>query len=121
MAFQYVLVVGSRSITDKNKIFETLDKFCDENSVIVSGGARGVDSIAENYADSRGLKKVIMPADWNTYGKRAGYVRNEEMHRYIAKYTNRACIAFWDGISKGTAHNFDLAKKYDTFIQVIRL
>ena len=121
MKCQYVLVVGSRTITDKQAIFQKLDEYCDQNSVIVSGGARGVDSIAEEYADKRNLKKVIMPADWNTYGKRAGYIRNDAMHRYIAQHASRICIAFWDGISKGTAHNFDLAKKYNTFIQVIRI
>ena len=121
MAYEYVLVVGSRSVNDRKKIFDTLDRFCDKHSIIVSGGARGVDSIAEEYADSRGLQKVIMPAKWDVYGKSAGYIRNEEMHKYISQHINRICVAFWDGVSKGTADNFKLVKKYDTPLQVVRM
>lgn len=116
---KYVLVVGSRTITDEEKIFNELNKYCDENTVIVSGGARGVDSIAEKYADINNLEKVIMPADWNKYGKRAGYIRNDAMHKYIANFPNRLCIAFWDGMSKGTAQNFKLAEKYNTPLIII--
>lgn len=119
MKVKYILVVGSRSITDEEKIFNELSEYCNKNTIIVSGGAIGVDSIAEKYADMNNLEKVIMYADWDKYGIRAGYIRNEAMHKYIAKFPYRLCIAFWDGISKGTAQNFKLAEKYNTPLEII--
>lgn len=117
----YLLVVGSRSITDYNYIKEKLDsiiteRFADYNIIVVSGGAKGVDSLAELWANNNGFETVIMKADWNKYGKSAGYIRNEEMHKFIASKEHRIVVAFWDGKSRGTAHNFDLAKKYNNEI-----
>lgn len=117
----YLLIVGSRSITDYALVSSVLKEYCNSETMIVSGGADGADSLAERYADENNLKKVIMKADWNKYGKRAGYIRNAEMHKYISQYENRLCIAFWDGKSKGTAHSFELAKKYKTPIKIINI
>ena len=54
------------------------------------------------------------PADWDKYGKAAGYKRNGEMARNAD-----ALIAFWDGKSRGTKHMIDLAKKYDLQARVV--
>lgn len=116
---KYLLVVGSRSITDYEYIKNTLDKYRNSDTVIVSGGAKGVDTLAERYADENNLQKVIMKADWDKYGKRAGYIRNAEMHKFISNKEDKLCIAFWDGNSKGTAHNFNLAKQYNNPIIVL--
>lgn len=116
---KYLLVVGSRSITDYEYIKNTLDKYRNSDTVIVSGGAKGVDTLAERYADENNLQKVIMKADWDKYGKRAGYIRNAEMHKFISDKEDKLCIAFWDGYSKGTAHNFNLAKQYNNPIIVL--
>lgn len=116
---KYLLVVGSRSITDYEFIKNTLGEYCDSDTVIVSGGAKGVDSFAERYADENNLQKVIMKADWDRYGKRAGYIRNAEMHKFISDKEDKLCIAFWDGNSKGTAHNFILAKQYNNPIIIL--
>lgn len=82
----YCLVVGSRSITDyafvRAKLDEILAPYAPD-IVIVSGGARGVDSLAEAYAEERGYIKAIFPADWDRYGKSAGYRRNVQMHKYL--------------------------------------
>jgi hypothetical protein len=51
-----------------------------------------------------------MAADWDTYGKSAGYRRNADM----AKYSD-AVVCFWDGVSKGTKHMIDLARQYGCF------
>lgn len=73
---------------------------------IVSGGARGADSLAEEYADRHLLGLKIFTADWDDYGKSAGYKRNKE----IVDYAD-IIIAFWNGESKGTKHTIDLANK----------
>lgn len=119
----YCLVAGSRTITDYNYVKETLDYFLQNKSeiTIISGGARGVDSLAERYARERNYGLKIFPADWDRYGKQAGYIRNDEMHKYISQFSDRGIVAFWDGKSKGTAHNFGLATKYDTPIKIVRM
>ena len=121
----YLLVVGSRSLTIYALIEGYLDKLVSErladyDIVVVSGGAKGVDTLAERWADNRGYEKVIMPADWEKEGKSAGFKRNARMHQFIAEKDHKLVVAFWDGVSKGTAHNFDLCKKYNNELLLIR-
>jgi hypothetical protein len=71
---------------------------------IVCGGARGADTLAENYAKQLGLPVKVFPADWDKHGKSAGYLRNQQMAEYADML-----VAFWDGKSKGTKHMIDLA------------
>lgn len=116
----YLLVAGSRGFND----YATLEAQCDKliaarsggkQVVIVEGGARGADELAGQYAKNRGYELVVMKADWDKFGKSAGYRRNEAMHLKIASCTgdnDRACICFWDGESRGTKHNFMLAEDY---------
>lgn len=117
----YCLVVGSRDFNDYPMMVRELNHLLVnyKNVTIVSGGARGADLLAERYAKGSGYDVKVFPADWNGYGKRAGFIRNEVMHQYIAKFPHRGCVAFWDGSSKGTAHNFELAKKYNNPIRKI--
>lgn len=121
-----LLIAGSRSVTDYQLVSRTIDRLIAPirnkyDFLIVSGGARGVDSMAETYARQREMSLRVMPADWKRYGKAAGYIRNEEMHRYISTFEHRGAVAFWDGQSKGTAHSFDLAEKYKNPLRVIRV
>lgn len=81
---------------------------------IVSGGARGVDEEAERYARSIGVQVIVFPADWDTYGKRAGYIRNHQ----IITVADRV-VAFWDGESKGTRYSIDLALAKKKLLEVI--
>ena len=118
----YVLVAGSRTFADYELMKSKLNKLLINHNdiVVVSGGARGADALAERYAKEKGYSSVVIEAQWNVLGKRAGFVRNERMHQLLAKHTNRGCVCFWDGESKGTAHNFELAKKYNTPLRVIK-
>lgn len=126
-----ILVVGSRNITNYELVKFKLDGLINELNthifgvdykyVIVSGGAAGVDSLAKQYATENNYQYREFPADWNKHGKSAGYIRNTLMHKYISNYKHRMCVAFWDGESKGTAHNFELAKKYNNDISVIKV
>lgn len=74
--------------------------------VVVSGGARGADKIGECWARSKGFEIDVHPADWDRYGKQAGYLRNVEMVDSCD-----GVVAFWDGESKGTKHTIDYANK----------
>lgn len=106
------IVAGSREFNDYNLVKQSLDE-CDI-SEIVSGCARGADTLGECYALEHSIKVTKFPADWNTYGKSAGYIRNEQMAAY-----GEQLVAFWDGKSKGTKHMIDLAVKKNLKVKVI--
>ena len=118
-----LLVAGARTYNDYEELCGILDHLLQNVKLkydieIVNGGARGADSLASKYAEEHNYKNTVINADWNRYGKSAGYKRNVQMHEYISQYANRACICFWDGQSNGTAHNFQLSKSYNTRLNV---
>lgn len=117
-----ILVVGSRDFNNYEMLKNAIDTATNtyEDIEIISGGAKGADSLAEQYAKEKGYALKVFPADWDKYGKSAGYRRNAEMHKYISEFDDRLCIAFWDRQSKGTQHSFDLAKQYNNPILVIK-
>ena len=118
-----VIIAGGRDFNDFkllesniNKIFKQLSDeklisiYVNESNIeIICGKARGADTLGEQFAKEYKLSIKYFPADWNTYGKSAGYRRNAEMANY-AKEDNGVLIAFWDGKSKGTKHMIDIAK-----------
>jgi hypothetical protein len=107
-------IVGSRTITNYETIKEVLDKTLEKDDVIISGGASGVDSLAEMYARLNNLSCEVYKAEWDNYGKSAGFIRNSkivEESDYI--------IAFWDGISKGTLDTIKKAENVGK--QVIKI
>ena len=80
-----------------------------EISEIVSGGASGVDAMAERFANENGIAVKVYNADWKKYGRGAGPVRNKEMAEYVGE--KGALIVFWDHKSKGTGSMNKLAEK----------
>ena len=103
-----VIIAGGRSFSNYNLLCEYVDfklSNVTQEIEIVSGGARGADSLGERYAKDRGYKLKIFPADWNKFGKRAGYLRNIQMAEYAD-----ALIAFWDGKSRGTRNMIEEAR-----------
>lgn len=119
-----VIVAGSRDFNDFSLVEKSLMMYFKENQLhrndieIISGTARGADRLGEIFANKYGLKLTKFPADWNYYGKSAGYVRNEQMAKYANK-ENGVLFAFWNGTSRGTKHMIDLAKKYNLQISTI--
>lgn len=110
-----VIIAGSRDFNDYEKLKEVCDYMLSRQTdvEIVSGVARGADILGEQYAKEKGHSLKQFPAEWDKFGKRAGYLRNEDM----AKYSD-ALIAFWDGKSKGTEHMINLAKKHNLKVKV---
>ena len=107
-----VLVCGGVDFNNEALLAETLDAILEkENTVIVSGGAKGADSLAEKYAADNGIKIKVFPANWNKYGKAAGPIRNKKMLEYISDSGNPLVIAFWNGKSRGTKNTIETARK----------
>lgn len=73
-----ILVCGSRDWNDFGKIKMTLLS-CTKDDVVIHGGCRGADNIAGFIAKKMGLKVEVYKADWSTYGKGAGPIRNQQM------------------------------------------
>ena len=100
-------VIGSRDFENMVMLNEILLKHKDELTLIISGGSKGADALAEQWAKDNGIETLIFRPDWSKYGRSAGVVRNHD----IIKSCD-LCIAFWDGKSKGTASSIRLCKKY---------
>lgn len=102
-------IVGSRTFGD----YEKLEKFIRDNfdvdsiTHIISGGAKGADSLGERFAKENAKELVVFPAEWKKYGKSAGFKRNVDIINACD-----VCVAFWDGKSHGTKHDIDLCEKY---------
>ena len=86
-----LLIVGSRSIKD----FDLTPHIPNETSLIISGGAIGVDTLAEKYADNHSISKIIIKQQYNIYGRGAPIKRNEEMVDMADEI-----LVIWDGVSE---------------------
>lgn len=110
----YLGVVGSRSFPDEAMVYENIEAFISENRVnisresyvIVSGGAKGVDTFAKRYAEKNALQSIIIKPDWGRYGRAAGFRRNTE----IAKLSD-VVLAFVDKDKGGTWDTIRKAQK----------
>ena len=102
-----VIIAGGRDFND----YQKLRSFCNKVLInkkdieIISGKARGADSLGEKFAKENNYQIVEFPADWNKFGKKAGYIRNEDMAEYAD-----ALIAFWNKRSAGTKNMIDIAR-----------
>lgn len=106
-----ILVTGSRDWEDVSRIFETLTAVMrywkTTNIILVHGGARGADTIAGQWASSQFLMEEVHFAEWDLYGKKAGFVRNAEMVKSGADI----CVAFIKDNSRGATMCAELAEK----------
>lgn len=108
-----IAIVGSREYPDWNQVREYVESL-PYLATVISGGARGVDRMAAETARRRGMNVVEYPADWERYGKSAGYRRNQT----IVDNADRI-VAFWDGKSPGTKHTIDIAERAGKPVEVI--
>lgn len=114
-----VIIAGSRGFSNYKLLREQCNKFLREkrktsNIIIVSGHARGADTLGEKYAQDEGFALEIYTAQWKKLGKQAGYRRNEQMAEVAD-----ALIAFWDGSSKGTKHMIDIMNEKNLLVRVV--
>ncbi|MCA1807433.1 MAG: DUF2493 domain-containing protein [Actinobacteria bacterium] len=114
-----LIIAGSRTLGDQEAYEELQDALYEATLVwnaraideVVTGGAKGVDTLGKNLAKEFNIAHKEFPADWATYGKRAGYRRNVQMASYAD-----ALVLLWDGKSKGSGHMLDIAKAHGLLV-----
>ena len=107
-----VAVIGSRNLTVPN-----LGGYLPaETTELVSGGAKGVDTSAKEYAETHGIKLVEFLPDYSRFGRGAPLKRNLQIIEYAD-----LVLAFWDGKSRGTKYVIDNCKKLEKPVQIIML
>lgn len=104
------MISGSRNITE----FDLSKYIKPDTDMILSGGARGIDILAEEFADKHKLPKVILKPRYDLYGKVAPLKRNEELVKMADEV-----LAVWDGVSRGTKYTIEYAKKLNKNVKVI--
>ena len=119
-----VAVVGSRTYKNykefKGLLSQKLFLICDREEdylskvKIVSGGAIGVDSMAERFAREYNIPIKVFKANWEFHGRGAGYIRNNDI-----MHASNICIAFWDEESRGTKHTINLFRKSKKDVHII--
>ena len=97
-------VIGSRKFKDMDLMYEHIK--CLKPSVIISGGAKGADTLAKHYAQENNLQMIEYKADWKKFGRAAGVIRNKTIIE-----SAEHILAFWDGKSPGTKNSIDYANK----------
>ena len=108
-----IAIIGSRKFHNLTAVKELVNAL-PIDTIVVSGGALGVDQVAETAALERQMQVKIFLPDWKTFGLRAGAIRNAQ----IVEEADEV-IAFWDEKSKGTAITIDLARKAGKIVKII--
>lgn len=111
-----VIIAGSRFIIDPNRVIEAIQKSSFDISEVVCGMARGVDTIGLEWAKNNNIPVKEFPADWDKFGKSAGYRRNLDMGNYAD-----CLIAIWDTKSKGTGHMINIMQQLKKPIFVLEI
>jgi predicted Rossmann-fold nucleotide-binding protein len=116
-----VLICGSRNVSNKDMLFEIFDRWAGRlalgaDTVVITGGARGVDGIAREWCLSKGFRSVVMNADWDKNGKRAGYVRNRDMLELEPVHVLGVML---EGGSKGTLDMLTISKERMLDVKVV--
>lgn len=107
-----VAIIGSRNL----EISDLARYIPPETAEIVSGGAKGIDSCAKQFALSNGIKYTEFIPDYERYGRAAPIRRNDKIIEYAD-----VVIAFWNGKSKGTQYVIESCNKKNKQVRVIEL
>lgn len=124
-----IIINGSRDFNNYTYLRLMLKEYIMTNQInpelieIISGGAKGADTLAIKFAKEYNLNYKVMNADWNKYGKRAGIIRNAEMLTYAISNPDDIAIliSFWNGTSKGTKHMIDISNDKGIIVKVMEV
>jgi len=109
------IIAGSRMCEDYSLVKASIEELEWPITEIVSGMARGVDKLGVRWANETNTPLKKYPAEWDKFGKSAGYRRNVEMSKNAD-----ALLAIWDGASKGTKHMINIATEAGLKIKVVQ-
>lgn len=110
-----VIIAGSRDITDYDTVVESMGDCSFDATEIVSGCAKGVDTIGERIADNLDIPLKKFPANWDKHGKAAGPIRNRQMAEYAD-----AAIVIHNG-SKGSLNMIQQMKKLNKPVYEVKI
>lgn len=112
-----LLVTGSRSIKNKEFVYDCLDRICQSyNSLmIIHGDADGVDTLAKEYAKDHCIPQEPFPPKYELWGYKAPLKRNDEMVGMCDKG-----IAIWNGTSTGTKYTIDRLRENGKLLRIFR-
>jgi len=111
-------IVGSRDFEDYELCKKTILKNFNINAIteIVSGGAKGADSLGEKFAKENNIKLTTFLPDWDKFGKKAGFLRNTTIVE-----NSDIIIAFWKNKSKGTQDTISKARKTNKIVIIMEI
>lgn len=113
-----IAIVGGRDFIDYEFMKNEIEKFLNENeislSAIVSGGAKGADTLAEKFATEMGVEMIVFKPDFEKFGRGAALARNTQIVE-----NSDIVFAFWDGKSKGTHDSIKKAEKFGKKLLII--
>lgn len=121
----YFVISGDKDFTKSTSIFMEVDDkvtavlaqdmvahFCDKllankvkagkKIIVVHADNNGADMLAADYASHKGYQNEMISADWEQFGNRAGWYRNEDLIAIPMRKPDKACVLFWDGEDKFT-------------------
>ena len=111
-------IIGSRYFSNSNFMDKILDPYRELGNMdeIVSGGAKGADLLAKQYAEKHNIKYTEFPALWNQYGKSAGYKRNIQ----IVDHSDMIIAFLMKGMeNKGTNHTISIGQDKSKEIVIV--
>lgn len=107
------IIAGSRNCNDIQLLINAIDNCEWDITKVICGMAKGADHLGELWANFMKIPVDKFPADWNKYGKSAGYKRNVQMAENAD-----ALIALWDGESRGTKHMIEIALEKNLLVHI---
>lgn len=111
-----LIIAGGRWFRDYDQLAREARRLIDGRRVeIVSGMAKGADSLAIQFARENNIPTHGFPADWIQHGKSAGFKRNVQMADFAD-----GLLAFWDGQSRGTKHMINTMRRLNKPVRVIK-
>ena len=110
------IIAGPRRVTDYPIVEAAIAASGFSITKVISGGAKGVDSLGEWWAIDHNIPYEVVNAQWNKYGRAAGPIRNKEMADMA-----EAAIVIWDGVSKGSKNMIETAKRNTLLLSVYHI
>lgn len=109
-----IAIIGSRTFENYEYLSQIIQDLGLNISELISGGAKGTDTLAENWAKDHNTRITIFAPDWGKYGIAAGVIRNKKIVEACD-----FCLIFWDGKSKGTKSSIDFCKKLSKPMKIV--